>query len=278
MVFYQYFSQQSNYLQSNSHQSISHQSNYLQSISHQSKLGLKTTLQPLTSLKGNEVGASFSKDGKWLIYSHQVDLTSPLHLYIKSTQNNQIIQLTDNAFNISAATISSQSDKIAYFEKNYQQCQLMLMTVDKQMQPLTTTKLATCDSGGHFSTLAWSTDGRKLIYTDRKSDQHPYLIKQLTLDTGRIQSLSQVPDSHYGDYAIALSPKGEKLAFLRSKYWDNSELYLMDMTTLAIEKVWQFDFLVWSVSFLDDQSLLYSDGKSPGNLHKLNLTEQKSKH
>ena len=239
---------------------------------------LKTTLQPLTSLKGNEVGASFSKDGKWLIYSHQVDLTSPLHLYIKSIQNNQIIQLTDNALNISAPAISSQSNKIAYFEKNYQQCQLKLMTLNKQMQPLTTTKLASCDPGVHFSTLTWSIDDKKLIYTDRKSDQHPYLIQQLTLDTGRIQSLSQLPDSHYGDYAIALSPNGKKLAFLRSKYWDNSELYLMDMTTLAIEKVWQFDFLLWSVSFLDDQSLIYSDGKSPGNLHQLNLTQQKVKH
>jgi len=146
------------------------------------------------------------------------------------------------------------------------------------MQPLTTTKLTECDASEHFSTLVWSADDTKVIYTDRKSSQHPYLIQQLTLDTGRIQNISQVPDSFYGDYAIAISSNGEKLAFLRAKYWDNSELYIMDTTSLAISKVWQFDFLVWSVSFLDDETVIYSDGKSPGNLYQLQIEQQKVDH
>jgi len=236
------------------------------------------TLQPLTSLKGNESGASFSPDGKWLIYTHQKDLLSPLQLYIKSTDSAQVIQLTDNNLNISAASFSSTSKSIVYFEKNLASCQLMLMNLDNQMQPLTTTKLTECDASEHFSTLVWSADDTKVIYTDRKSSQHPYLIQQLTLDTGRIQNISQVPDSFYGDYAIAISSNGEKLAFLRAKYWDNSELYIMDTTSLAISKVWQFDFLVWSVSFLDDETVIYSDGKSPGNLYQLQIEQQKVDH
>jgi len=88
------------------------------------------TLQPLTSLKGNESGASFSPDGKWLIYTHQKDLLSPLQLYIKSTDSAQVIQLTDNNLNISAASFSSTSKSIVYFEKNLASCQLMLMNLD----------------------------------------------------------------------------------------------------------------------------------------------------
>jgi Tol biopolymer transport system component/DNA-binding winged helix-turn-helix (wHTH) protein len=236
------------------------------------------TLHPLTSLKGNESGASFSQDGKWLIYTHQNDLLSPQQLYIKSSENDQIIQLTNNSFNVSAASFSSTSKSIVYFEKNLESCKLMLMNLDHQMQPLTTTELTECDASEHFSTLVWSADNKKVIYTDRKSSQHPYLIQQLTLDTGRIQSISQVPDSFYGDYAIAISKNGEKLAFLRAKYWDNSELYIMDTTSFAISKVWQFDFLVWSVSFLDDQTIIYSDGKSPGNLYQLQIYQQKVDH
>ncbi|NQZ87513.1 MAG: PD40 domain-containing protein [Colwellia sp.] len=236
------------------------------------------TLQPLTSLKGNESGASFSPDGKWLIYTHQKNLLSPLQLYIKSTDSAQVIKLTDNNLNISAASFSSTSKSIVYFEKNLTSCQLVLMNLDNQMQPLTTTTLTKCDASEHFSTLVWSADDTKVIYTDRKSSQHPYLIQQLTLDTGRIQNISQVPDSFYGDYAIAISSNGEKLAFLRAKYWDNSELYIMDTTSLAISKVWQFDFLVWSVSFLDDETVIYSDGKSPGNLYQLRIEQQKVDH
>jgi Tol biopolymer transport system component/DNA-binding winged helix-turn-helix (wHTH) protein len=238
----------------------------------------KKTLQPLTSLKGNESGASFSPDGRWLIYTHQKNLLSPQQLHIKSSESDQVIQLTNNSFNVSAASFSSTSKSIVYFEKNLESCKLMLMNLDNQMQPLTTTELTECDTSEHFSTLAWSADDKKVIYTDRKSAQHPYLIQQLTLDTGRIQSISQVPDSFYGDYAIAISKNGEKLAFLRSKYWDNSELYIMDTTSFAISKVWQFDFLVWSVSFLDDQTIIYSDGKSPGNLYQLQIDQQKVDH
>lgn len=237
-----------------------------------------TTVHPLTSQKGNESGANFSNDGKWLAYTHQKNLLSPRQLYIKSSIKNQTIQLTTNSLNISAPSFSSNLKSIAYFEKNVDICRLVVMNLDNEMQPLTTEKLTQCDASSHFSTLAWSADDKKLIYTDRKSSQHPYSIQQLTLATGRIQSLSQVPDSFYGDYSLALSNNGKSLAFLRSKYWDNSELYIMDMESLVIKKIWQFDFLVWSVSFLDDQTLIYSDGKSPSNLFQLDIAIQKLNH
>ena len=238
----------------------------------------KTTVHPLTSQKGNESGATFSKDGKWLAYTHQKDLLSPLQLYIKSSHKDQIIQLTTTDLNISAPSFSSSAKSIAYFEKNSSSCRLVVMNLNNTMKPLTTTEVAKCDASVHFSTLTWSIDDEKLIYTDRKSSQHPYLIQQLTLATGRIQSLSQVPDSFYGDYSLALSNDGKKLAFLRSKYWDNSELYIMDMASLVIKKEWQFDFLVWSISFLDNKTLIYSDGKSPSNLYQLDIGRQKIDH
>jgi DNA-binding winged helix-turn-helix (wHTH) protein/Tol biopolymer transport system component len=232
-------------------------------------------LSPLTSKKGSEFGASFSINGKYLVYVHQANSSSSHELIIREVANNKETKLINSEWNISTPKLSHDNKKLAYFKKKGAQCFLMLISLNDNGNVISDEELAKCDPEEHYASLAWLAGSNELVYIDRQSNQHPYLIHQLSISTKRIQTLAQVPDGYYGDYHLAISPTGKQLAILRSQYWDNSELFILDLDSYKMEKVWQFDFLLWSVSWsADNQSIIYSNGQSPGTIFKLDLTDK----
>src|SRR5262249_51190561 len=82
------------------------------------------------------------------------------------------------------------------------------------------------------SCLAWSPDGRSLAIVDRNSQNEPFGIFLLSVETGEKQKLTSPPSDVNGDYFPAFSPDGRALAFVRFRaYFGNGDLLVQQLSS-----------------------------------------------
>jgi Tol biopolymer transport system component len=79
--------------------------------------------------------------------------------------------------------------------------------------------------------LAWTADGKWLITTDRATDDDPYALTLLAVDSGEARRLTAPPSEVLGDAGPAVSPDGRTLAFLRC-----STIQVCDVYTQALSR------------------------------------------
>ena len=128
----------------------------------------------------------------------------------------------------------------------------------KTVQPETVT-----DCGGRpgHNDLAWSADGKSLIFSSARSDIEPAKIYSYSLVTGRLNQLTNSATiKGKGDLTLSLSPSGNQLIFLRDTNWGNTEVHLLDLKSYNTEKL--FDNIGWlsSVSWSKDGEYIYYIG------------------
>lgn len=228
--------------------------------------------EQLTSEKGFEHDASLSKDEQWLVYRHRKDADLPYHLYLKRRDLQKTIQLTDSALDDRAPSFSSDKSQVVFFRKGNNRCQLNLLNLDQQGQPLSVKTLYQCGAVEHYSNVVWSQDNQSLYFTDRAKSTLPYQIYQLHLATGKVDEITRREDNYYGDNELALSPSGKQLLFFRNKYWGNNQVFIKDLQTGQQRKITELGFLSWTPSWTpDEQHILFSDNRTGGQLKLLNI-------
>jgi Tol biopolymer transport system component/DNA-binding winged helix-turn-helix (wHTH) protein len=222
-----------------------------------------THSKPFTNLAGEEKDPIYSNNGEWIAFSHQPVNKPFWHIYVKSTKENAsepAHQLTEGDFSDRSPTWSPDGLQLAFVR--YVDGNCAIMSIPFNTSEIAQPKFVT-DCGGRpgHNDLAWSADGKSLLFSSARSDIEPAKIYSYSLETGRLNQLTNSATvKGKGDLTLSISPSGDKLVFLRDTNWGNTEIYLMDLTTYQTEKL--FENIGWlsSISWSKDGSLIYYIG------------------
>ncbi len=83
-------------------------------------------------------------------------------------------------------------------------------------------------SGSEYG-VGWTADGKYLAIADRSSPQEPNAIFLLSTETYEKRRLTFPPAGYGGDMDPAVSPDGTRLAFIRFRTGESSDLYVLPL-------------------------------------------------
>jgi Tol biopolymer transport system component len=106
----------------------------------------------------------------------------------------------------------------------------------------------------------WSRDGGTLAVVDKDADADPWSIYLLSVDSGQRRQLTFPPASSTGDYRVAFSPDGKRVAFVRGA--KTTEIYTQSVdareTVRVASNVEDVAGLAWTPN---GRELLFSSAK-----------------
>jgi len=174
------------------------------------------TVTPFTSYPGVEDGASFSPDGNQIAFHWNGEHRDNWDIYVKVIGAERPLRLTTNPADDQWPAWSPDGRQIAFLRK--METGWAVFTIS----PLggAERKLIDLEWKGKHSPvvpgcLSWSPDGRWLAVSHKVSEQKPFRILLLSLETLETKTLTSPPEDIPGDIVLAFSPDGKAVAFAR---------------------------------------------------------------
>ena len=222
------------------------------------------TFVPLTHLKGIEFYPSPSPDGKWMIFGHKPPQSGFWLLFVRDFNTGQIIQLTKGEFIDTNVSWSKDSSKILFTRINKGQCYFMQAEFDGEKQNLRNIQpVHRCPHDAQSSYAVFWPDQKGIYYSTTESFSEPYNIYSFAFENQQGWQVTASPPKGRGDYYLALSNSGDKLAVLRSKNWFDTEVRILNTKTWESKLVTLIEEPLFSVSWsLDDQYLFYKNASN----------------
>ena len=173
------------------------------------------TVYPLTSLPGDETQASFSPDGKKVVFVWGGDNDENFDVYVKSVGDGSLTRITTDRAEDRSPTWSPDGKRIAFLNSSKTEAAIFLTPADGGVQgKLANVYPTRLDAVGR--NLAWSRDGQYLAVPDKDSPNDPFRIVLVSVADGRKSPLTAPPPGSVGDTAPAFSPDGLSLSFIRA--------------------------------------------------------------
>ncbi len=120
--------------------------------------------------------------------------------------------------------------------------------------------------------LAWSPDGKLLVFSDRASRNEPFSIFLLSLDSSEVRRLTSPPRS-LGDWDPAFSPDGQTMAFLRAS--QGMAIYTVPVSGGAEQRLFSDATDHWGLAWTSDgRDIVFANAGWPihsGWLWKISL-------
>ena len=185
---------------------------------------------PVTAYGGAETGPTLSPDGTQVAFTWDGEKRDNFDIYVKRIGSEVAQRLTtDPALDFGAAW-SPDGRLIAFL---------------RPLTPDTTGVFLISPGGGHEQQvgevsveedfligpyLAWSRDSKSLFSMDKITNDAPFLITLLSVETGQKRTLTNPPKGSRGDFYPAVSPDGSKLAFTRFGLGPNNTLNVLSLS------------------------------------------------
>ncbi len=174
---------------------------------------------------------ALSPDGSRVAFTARAADSPNVDLYLFTIGDSAPVRLTQDAAIDDNAAWSPDGTRIAFTRAapdGSAPCRLFVMTVPAGTErPVGSCRVVSS------SRLAWTVDGRELLYSDRAGPESPRAIQRLTLDSGRTSAVTQPSSDLFGDMEPVLSSDGRHLAFLRLSSRQSADIFLLDMETGA---------------------------------------------
>lgn len=214
---------------------------------------------PLTSYEGSEVSPSFSPDGNQVAFAWNGESRANFDVYVQTIGSGSPLPRTSDPADDLAPAWSPDGRYIAFLRAVPESVngQATLYVIP----PLGGTERKVVEGrflrGLFFPVdIAWSPDAERLFL--REWDGAADRICEVELNSGKKRYLTS-PPLHARDYAPALSPDGETLAFGRQRPADESALYLTPVQGGESRHLAMVDGFVKGVAWLpNSRELIYS--------------------
>ncbi len=229
----------------------------MQSISYQTVKPFKT-IKPFSVLIGKEGHPAYSRDGKYISFSHQAKRAQYSKLFVQAIEGEAPFQITDGPGNDISPSWSPDNKKIIFIRQLGGKCQIMTVDVkDVQVAP---ELVLECNDSSLANEVAWG-GGDTIFYTDSESMIAPYKIYRYSLMTSKKKQLTN-PETgkSKGDIHFALSNNHKFIAFKRDLNWGSTQVMLLDLENDQLSGLFKLgswrQSLAWSA---DDEILFYID-------------------
>lgn len=180
---------------------------------------------PLTSYPGSEGQAAFSPDGNQIAFVWNGINGDNKDIYVKILGSATPLRLTtDPADDVSPAW-SPDGRYIAFMRHGQQNAIYIVPAIGGAERKIHTLSDTT---SWEYAGLAWSKDGRHVIFPDRPSSQAPSALFSVSVDTLAVHRLTSPPKDWDGDWTPVVSPEGSKIAFVRGPESAARDVYVMN--------------------------------------------------
>jgi len=179
---------------------------------------------PLTSYPGQEKQASFSPDGNQVAFVWNGEKQDNYDIYVKLIGSGTQLRLTTNPEADIHPAWSPDGRSIAFVREGSEgKASLYLISpLGPPERKVAEVKRA--------DRLAWTPDGKSLVITDRNTDDEPWGLFLLSVESGERRRLTTAPEKRIEDLDPALSADGRTLAFSRQVGIVVSDIYLLSLS------------------------------------------------
>ena len=226
------------------------------------------SLEPLTSLDGQEVDPILSPDGSQLAFSFRPLNEETWRVLVQDLRTGVVSQIAGSfpgKMNGRYPAWAEDGRHLAYLRYDgVARCELVLVDIvsgDEQI-------VGSCGATNQSSALTFN--GRQLFYIDSASIEDFKKIYRLDLDTLQKEQISQPHITGRGDLSFALSPDGSLLAVLRNSGWSDTQIMLFTFSSGEWRSLHKVGYPLRSIAWSGDgKSLIYR--AEEGQLHQYDL-------
>jgi Tol biopolymer transport system component/DNA-binding winged helix-turn-helix (wHTH) protein len=184
---------------------------------------------PITSYSGNEDQGAFSPDGNQMAFVWNGENEDNSDIYIKLIGAETPLRLTTHPAPDTNPTWSHDGRHIAFLRQSSENGGFFLIP------SLGGPERKLADAFPYRSvlignTLNFSPDGKILAAPDKVSQEEPFSIFSISIDTGEKVKLTSPQAGSVGDYYPTFSPDQKLLAFVRSSSIAATDIYLLPTT------------------------------------------------
>ena len=193
-------------------------------ITSESIESIKTT--PVANMVGQEIYPAFSPDEKRIAYSWSQDSKKRhFRIYIKFIDIGSPLRLTDSAGDDFSPVWSPDGNMLAFARQSYEDelCGIFIISALGGHE-----KKLTWMSRGYWmeQNLCWSPDGKYILFCrERDKPGSTFALFKIVLESGETKKITDPPQGILGDFWSAISPDGQKFAFLRQKSIGKKDIY-----------------------------------------------------
>jgi Tol biopolymer transport system component/DNA-binding winged helix-turn-helix (wHTH) protein len=183
-------------------------------------------ITPLTSLPGNEDQAAFSPDGNQIAFVWNGEKEDNSDIYVKMVGAEQPLRLTANPAPDTDPAWSPDARYIAFLRQSAESGAVFLVPslggAERKLADVFPYRPVVIGN-----TLSYSPDGKLLAVPDKSSQQQPFSIFSISIETGEKTKLTSPSAGSLGDFFPAFSPDQKTLAFVRSVSIATADIYIL---------------------------------------------------
>ncbi len=217
-----------------------------------------TGISAFAAEPGNKTSPSFSPDGRQVVYAWAKADSADSHLYVRSITGGESRELTSGPGADRFPVWSPTAALIAFVRTADDHCELWTVSPDGS----NARRVADC-APDVIGPLAFTADGRALIYPNHTASLLPSQLISVNLSTGALSGVTNPTVGMPGDSYPALSGNTRRLAFVRTRNPGVADIAMVETTAGEVTHVTQ-DFselagLLWEP---DSRTLLYASSRS----------------
>lgn len=175
----------------------------------------KIEVERVSSLKGQETSPVISPDGAYMAYSGREKIRDPFHIYIRTFDGNNARKLTKNKGIEYNPAWSPDGRQIAYMLRDTTGgrwiMQQSIIGADER-------RLVSLGDIIMGRGMIWTVDGNGLIFSGKNTNEAPFELMKFDFNTEKIESLTQVSTTSFGDIFPTLTNDPQKIAFVRAAH------------------------------------------------------------
>src|SRR2546422_6537024 len=185
-------------------------------------------ISPVTSLAGTEDQAAFSPDGNQIAFVWNGEKEDNSDIYVKQIGAERPLRLTTNPASDTDPIWSPDGRYVAFLRQSAENGGVFLVPslggAERKLADVFPYRPVVIGN-----TLSYSPDGKLLAAPDKNSQQLPFSIFSISIETGEKTKLTSPPPGSVGDFFPAFSPDQKTLAFVRSISIAAADIYLFPL-------------------------------------------------
>lgn len=215
---------------------------------------------PFTTYPGSEGQAAFSPDGNEIAFVWNGDKGGNKQIYVKILGTATPLRLTSDSADSVDPSWSPDGRFIAFIRLADTGNAIYIVPALGGPERRIHTLLD--PTSWDYAGVAWTADGKHLIFPDRVPQEEPSSLFTISLDTLQTRRLTSPPFSWDGDWTPAVSPDGRLVAFVRGPESAVRNVYVMSSDGGAPRRLTTDGRLILGVAWTaDSRNVVFSSNR-----------------